>query len=53
MDFCCLYSGTDNVTEDTGSRQFNDATKWMVSDHAFSIITNTFGVPDVDLFASS
>ena len=31
--------GTDNVTADTGSRQFNDATEWMVSDHAFSIIT--------------
>ena len=44
--------GTDNVTADTGSRQFNDATEWMVSDHAFSIITKKFGVPDVDLFAS-
>ena len=29
--------GTENVTADTGSRQFNDATEWMVSDHAFSI----------------
>ena len=44
-------SGTENVTADTGSRQFN-ATEWMVSDHAFSIITNKFDVPDVDLFAS-
>ena len=44
--------GTENVNADTGSAQFNDATEWMVSDHAFSIVTDKFGVPDVDLFAS-
>ena len=44
--------GTENVTADTGSRQFNDATEWAVSDHAFDTITKKFGVPDADLFAS-
>ena len=44
--------GTENATADIGSRQFNDATEWMVSDHVFCIFTKKFGVPDVDLFAS-
>ena len=46
-----IFRATENVTADTGSGKFNDATEWMVLDHAFSIITKKFGVPDVDLFA--
>ena len=45
-------NGWCQIMHSVFSRQFNDATEWMVSDHAFSIFTYIFGVPDVDLFVS-
>ena len=44
--------GTENCTADTNSREFNDDSEWMVSDFVFKIITNLFGTPEIDLFAT-
>ena len=45
-------AGSSNVDADFESRVFNDRTEWMLHNRVFKDITNMFGVPDVDLFAS-
>ena len=45
--------GLDNTEADTASRKFNEATEWMLSTNVFRSITSEFGMPSVDLFASS
>ena len=44
--------GIDNIDADTASREFNDAIEWMLNPIHFRHITNVFGMPNVDLFAS-
>ena len=44
--------GTENCTADTDSREFSDDSEWMVSDFVFKIITDLFGTPEIDLFAT-
>ena len=44
--------GTENCTAHTDSREFNDSSEWMVSDFVFKIITDLFGTPEMDLFAT-
>ena len=44
--------GTGNCTADNDSREFDDSTEWMVSDLVFKTITDLFGTPAIDLFAT-
>lgn len=44
--------GVDNVVADFNSRVFNDTSEWTVSDKSFKEIVDTWGTPDIDLFAS-
>jgi hypothetical protein len=45
-------AGVDNVEADYQSRVFNDNSEWMLAQHVFKGVTNTFGTPTIDLFAS-
>ena len=44
--------GKDNHEADKASRQFNDATEWMLNTNVFKEITLSLGQPSIDLFAS-
>ena len=44
--------GTSNIDADEQSREFNDATEWSIDDHIFNSIIQTWGTPDIDLFAT-
>ena len=44
--------GTENVIADKRSRVFKDNTEWSLSEKLFVHVVETFGMPDVDLFAS-
>ena len=44
--------GVLNVEADSASRQFNDALEWMLKPSIFKFVTNVFGMPTIDLFAS-
>ena len=44
--------GCKNVEADAESRVFNDRTEWMLDPQIFKRITNKFGSPEIDLFAS-
>jgi len=44
--------GKENHEADRASRQFNDATEWMLNTNVFNEITLAFGHPSIDLFAS-
>ena len=44
--------GIHNVLADSASREFHDAAEWMLPPDAFADIVDTFGKPDIDLFAS-
>ena len=43
---------TQNTEADTFSRNFNEAIEWKLSTHLFQKISNMFGNPTLDLFAS-
>ena len=44
--------GCENVEADAESRIFNDRTEWMLDPQVFKGITQKFGNPEIDLFAS-
>lgn len=44
--------GVQNTEADHESRHFNDRTEWMLNKRAFTKITQTFGKPEIDIFAS-
>ena len=44
--------GKQNVAADSASRNFNEATEWMLNTNVFRCITNELGLPNIDLFAS-
>ena len=44
--------GCKNVEADAESRVFNDHTEWKLDPQIFKRITNKFGSPEIDLFAS-
>ena len=44
--------GCKNTEADAESRQFKDRTEWMLDPQVYQMITNKFGNPDIDLFAS-
>ena len=44
--------GVDNVDADYESRHFNDRSEWSLNGNTFLKLTEIFGTPDIDLFAS-
>ena len=44
--------GINNTTADEASRNFIDKTEWMLHKTIFIKLTEVFGLPDIDLFAS-
>ena len=44
--------GTENILADRLSRNFIDNIEWSLDDTVFAEICETFGLPDIDLFAS-
>ena len=50
--FAAYIPGQENVTADFQSRNFKDNTEWSLNDKEFLRIVETFGIPDIDLFAS-
>ena len=44
--------GKSNILADKASRQFHDNTEWILRQDLFLSITQLWGKPDVDLFAS-
>lgn len=50
--FASYISSKNNVVADRESRRSSDETEWSLSQKAYQTITQGFGVPEVDLFAS-
>ena len=44
--------GSKNVLADQASRQFNDTTEWMLDKSVFCKLTEIWGEPQLDIFAS-
>ena len=44
--------GKHNIVADIASREFHDSAEWMLSRDTFRMITDRFGMPDIDMFAS-
>ena len=44
--------GVQNKTADRLSRKFNDRTEWKLNPNVFKLLTDKWGKPDIDLFAS-
>ena len=49
---CSHIPGKSNIEADKKSRLFNDQTEWKLKDTIFLKITEKWGIPDIDLFAS-
>ncbi|XP_046478644.1 uncharacterized protein [Neodiprion pinetum] len=50
--FATYIPSKENVEADRSSRIKNIDTEWELADYAFSMIERSFGVPEIDLFAS-
>lgn len=50
--FASYIASKDNIEADRGSRIRNIDTEWELSDVAYSQVVKSFGVPNLDLFAS-
>lgn len=50
--FASYIKSKDNVDADRESRRTNIDTEWQLSQVAFNKITETYGFPEIDLFAS-
>ena len=44
--------GKQNILADTASRNFHDASEWMLSKNVFNHLIAFFGMPEIDPFAS-
>ena len=44
--------GVENVLADQLSRKYDDEAEWKLNTNVFQMITNRWGLPDVDMFAS-
>ena len=42
----------DNFEADKNSRKFQDATEWQLNPKIYKTVCDTFGTPEIDLFAS-
>ena len=45
--------GVDNVLADKASRVFDDTTEWKLEESTYEKITKHWGLPEIDMFASS
>lgn len=50
--FASYINTKDNYEADQESRRFNPDTEWQLSNSAFNKISKSFGIPEIDLFAS-
>lgn len=50
--YASYIKSKDNIEADEESRRSNIDTEWCLSQSAFDRITTTFGLPEIDLFAS-
>lgn len=50
--FASYIPSRENTDADQKSRSVNIDTEWELADYAFKQITNNFGYPDIDMFAS-
>lgn len=50
--FASYIKSKDNIEADRESRHFNIDTEWELSTEAYHMITNEFGIPEIDLFAT-
>lgn len=50
--FASYIRSKDNIEADEESRQFNIDTEWSLCPKAYNTIINTFGKPNIDLFAT-
>ena len=48
----CHVAGKNNTQADRASRHFDDNTEWMLRQDIFLSITQLWGKPEIDLFAS-
>ena len=44
--------GKDNFEADKNSRKFQDATEWKLNPKIYKTVCDTFGIPEIDLFAN-
>lgn len=49
---CSHVPGKGNIMADMASRTFNDRHEWKLNEDLFRTISELFGVPSIDLFAS-
>lgn len=50
--FASYIASKDNIHADRASRKLHKETEWSLADYTFKEITDEFGFPDIDLFAS-
>lgn len=50
--FAAYISSADNSLADAESRRVHPDVEWELADFAFKKIQDTFGIPDIDIFAS-
>lgn len=50
--FAYYIKSSENVVADKESRRVHPDIEWSLTDDAFRRITDTFGIPEIDLFAS-
>lgn len=50
--FASYISSVDNYIADAESRRIHADIEWELSDNAYRIICSSFGIPEIDLFAS-
>lgn len=51
--FASYIKSCDNIVADRESRKINVDIEWEISEHVFTQIVNTLGIPEFDLFASA
>ena len=44
--------GKEHFEADKNSRKFQDATEWQLNPKIYKAVCDTFGTPEIDLFAS-
>ncbi|XP_030765284.1 uncharacterized protein LOC115889439 [Sitophilus oryzae] len=51
--FASYIQSSENIEADAESRVLRSDTEWSLENHIFQVITESFGVPDIDMFASA
>ena len=47
-----IIPGKENIEADKDSRKFQDTTEWQLNPKIYKAVYDTFGTPEIDLFAS-